>query len=130
MSTKTTGDLGEDLAIQYLESQGWTIFDRNYRYEREELDAVAYAPAEQEELGGEIVFVEVKTRRGTGFGRPEEAVDEAKQRAIVRVAEAWLHERKLEGALCRFDVVAVTLPDDDSSADPEIELFKNAFWVS
>ena len=70
-----------------------------------------------------IVFVEVKARSGLGFGRPEAAVDEAKQRAIRRVAEAYLHERRLIPSPTRFDVVAVLFGD----GDPEVEHFENAF---
>ena len=104
-----TGPLGERLAAAYLEAKGYTVLDRNYRFSREEVDLVCFAPSASGRPGdgGWIVFVEVKTRRGTGFGQPEEAVDEAKQRAIMRVAEAYLHERRLVAALCRFDVVAV-----------------------
>ena len=118
-----TGPLGERLAAAYLEGKGYTVLDRNYRFSREEIDLVCFAPAARPEDGGWIVFVEVKTRRGTGFGRPEAAVDEAKQRAIMRVAEAYLHERRLMAALCRFDVVAVLL----GGGEPEIEHFENAF---
>ncbi|MDX1418915.1 MAG: YraN family protein [Rubricoccaceae bacterium] len=118
-----TGPRGERLAAEFLEAKGYTILDRNYRFEREEVDLVCFAPADRPGDGGWIVFVEVKTRRGLGFGRPEEAVDEAKQRAILRVAEAYLHERRLVAALCRFDVVAVLLGD----GEPEIEHFENAF---
>ena len=118
-----TGPLGERLAAEFLETKGYTVLERNYRFSREEVDLVCFQPAARYEDGGWIVFVEVKTRRGTGFGRPEEAVDEAKQRAILRVAEAYLHERRLGAALCRFDVVAVLL----GSGPPQIEHFENAF---
>lgn len=121
--TERTGPKGERLAAAFLEAKGYTVLDRNYRFSREEVDLVCFAPSVHAEGGGEIVFVEVKARRGHGFGRPEEAVDEAKQRAILRVAEAYLHERRLGLALCRFDVVAVTL----GRGAPEIEHFENAF---
>ena len=118
-----TGPLGERLAAEFLEAKGYAVLDRNFRFMREEVDLVCFAPEDRPGGGGWIVFVEVKTRRGTGFGRPEEAVDEAKQRAIMRVAEAYLHERRLVNALCRFDVVAVLL----GSGPPQIEHFENAF---
>ena len=121
--SKTTGALGEDLAADYLEAKGYRVLDRNYRFMREEIDAVCFLPAERYEDGGELVFVEVKTRRGHGFGRPEEAVDRSKQEAIMRTAEAYLHERRLDGSPCRFDVVAITL----GRGAPEIEHFENAF---
>ena len=126
MSTKKTGDRGEDIAAAYLEARGYRVMERNYRFERAEVDLVCFEPAEVYELGGEIVFVEVKTRRGTGFGRPEEAVTEEKQRSIAKAAEAFLYEHKLEGSPCRFDVVAIIL----GGGEPSIEHFESAFWVT
>ena len=110
---KETGDHGEDLAAAYLEAQGFVVMDRNYRFEREEIDLIVWER-------------EVKTRRGTGFGRPEAAVTPSKQAAIRRVAEAYLYERKLDSTVCRFDVVAVLLPP---GRDPVIEHFRDAFGM-
>ena len=122
MSAAETGRLGEDVAVDLLEAKGYRILDRNYRFSREEVDIVAFQPTPKND-GGMLVFVEVKARRGTGFGRPEDAVDKAKQLAIRRVAEAYLHERRLMPAPVRFDVIAVLLGD----GEPEIEHFENAF---
>jgi putative endonuclease len=119
------GIQGEEMAVAFLEAKGFTVMDRNYRFGREEVDLVCFQPYARWEDGGEIVFVEVKARRGHAFGRPEDAVTPAKQRAIMRVAEAWLHEKKMENALVRFDVVAITL----GPGAPEIEHFENAFGM-
>ena len=124
MSTKTTGDQGEDLAAEYLEGLGYTVLERNYRFERAEVDIVCYRPAKNPAKGGQIIFVEVKARKGLGYGRPEEAVTEAKQRQIRHAARAYLYETGLEGAPARFDVVSVLLRD---RAAPEIEHFEDAF---
>lgn len=124
MNNKDVGDRGEDLAAAHLEARGWLILDRNYRYERAELDIVCYEPTEG---GGTIVFVEVKTRRGLGYGRPEESVTPEKQRTIARVAEAYLYERELLNAPVRFDVVAVLLRD---GSEPVIDHFEHAFDAS
>lgn len=121
-TTRDTGLDGEALAARVLEAKGYTVLDRNYRFLREEIDLVCFAPWPDGE-GGEIVFVEVKARRGAGFGRPEDAVDAAKRQAIMRVAEAYLFERKLSGAIVRFDVVAVTY----GRGEPHVEHFENAF---
>lgn len=118
------GTRGEGIAADFLEAQGYLVLERNYRFERNEVDLVCFEPAEQYERGGELVFVEVKTRQGVGFGRPEEAVTEEKQRRIRRAAEAYLHERRLEGSPCRFDVVGILLHPGRA---PEIEHFKYAF---
>ena len=83
MSTKKIGDRGEQLAAAYLEAQGYIILARQYRFMKAEVDLVCFEPAARYEDGGELVFVEVKTRSGTGFGRPEEAVTEAKKRNMA-----------------------------------------------
>ena len=98
MSTKRIGDRGEDVAAAHLEAQGLVVLERQYRFERAEVDLVCFEPATAYEQGGELVFVEVKTRTGLGYGRPEEAVTEAKQRQVIRAAQAYLHERRLEGS--------------------------------
>lgn len=126
MSNKALGDRGEALAASFLEEQGYVILERNYRFERAEVDLVCFEPAASYERGGELVFVEVKTRSGTGFGRPEEAVTPAKQRSLVRAAGAYLHERRLEGSPCRFDVLSIVLRP---GRPPRIEHLKHAFWA-
>lgn len=126
MTTKDLGDRGEAIAARYLEAEGYVILDRNYRYLRSELDLVCYEPAEDTSRGGEVVFAEVKTRSGLGYGRPEEAVSAVKQRHIARAAQAYLYERKLEKAPCRFDVISIVL---DERGEPQIEHFKRAFWA-
>ncbi|MEP0547979.1 MAG: YraN family protein [Rhodothermales bacterium] len=125
VTTKDTGDHGENLAADYLEAKGYRILERNYRFNREEVDLVCFQPYDDYTQGGELVFVEVKARRGLGYGRPEAAVTRDKQEAIMRVAEAYLHETRLEGALARFDVIAVLL----GGREPEIEHFENAFGM-
>lgn len=99
------------------------VMERNYRYERSELDLVCFEPATVYEAGGVIVFVEVKTRSGKGFGMPEASVSAAKRRHLTHAAQAFLYERQLEGSPCRFDVVSVLL----GAADPEIRHIRDAF---
>lgn len=123
MSAQSVGARGEDLAVDFLESKGYRVIDRNYRFSREEIDIVAFQPAERPQDGGQLVFIEVKTRRGHGFGRPEAAVDRSKQEAIMRTAEAYLHERRLVGSPSRYDVIAITL----EGAEHTLEHFENAF---
>jgi putative endonuclease len=116
------GRRGEDAAAAFLEGKGLRVMDRNYRFGREEVDVVCFEPTPDNQ-GGMIVFVEVKARSGDGFGAPEAAVDEAKQRAIMRVAEAYLHERRLMPSPVRFDVVAVRF----AGGEARIQHFENAF---
>ena len=123
LTTKRLGDRGERIAAQYLEEKGYRVLDRNYRYQRAELDLVCFEPAAAYELGGEIVFVEVKCRQGLGYGRPEEAVNWKKRRQIEKVARAYLYERNMEGAASRFDVVSIHLGD----GEPQVRHYERAF---
>ncbi|MCS7083075.1 MAG: YraN family protein [Bacteroidetes bacterium] len=112
------GRQGEALAAAYLERKGWRILDRNYRFERAEVDLVATD-------GREIVFVEVKTRASLDMGYPEEAVTAHKQRQLYRVAQAWLQERRMWGAPIRFDILAIVWPP---GGQPSIEHLEDALW--
>lgn len=127
--TQRTGERGEDVAAAYLAEKGWHVMDRNYRYERAEIDLVCFEPTGHSDEhpagdGGEVVIVEVKARSGLGFGRPEEAVTPEKQRHVARAAAAYLHERQLENARVRFDVVSVLLKQGQ---EPQVEHFRDAF---
>ena len=121
-TTAEIGRRGEDVAAEFLEAKGYYILDRNYRFGREEIDLVSFQP-NPGNTGGEIVIVEVKARSGTRYGPPEAAVDLPKQKAILRVTEAYLHERRLMPSPVRFDVVAVLFGTDE----PVVEHFENAF---
>jgi putative endonuclease len=72
-----------------------------------------------------VVFIEVKTRRSTDAGRPEEAVGVDKQRRITRLALGFLKRHDLLECASRFDVIAVTWPHN--ARRPVIEHFKSAF---
>lgn len=120
MKPVEVGKMGEERAAVFLESQGFTVLDRNYRFLRNEIDIVV-------STDHEIVFVEVKSRRSRSFGLPEESITRQKKRNLIKVAEAWLHERRLTGARVRFDVVTVMNPGTDQE---KIEHFPAAFWFA
>lgn len=111
------GKKGEKIAVDYLKKKGYRIVERGYRLFRGELDIIAY---DQETL----VFAEVKTRAGTEFGHPEEAVTPAKQNQIKRIAQGYLMERGLGDPNCRFDVLAILINGDDNAV---ITHFEDAF---
>jgi len=96
------GRTGERLAAEALARRGYRILERNFRCCYGEIDLVA-------EDGHELVFVEVKTRRGTAFGRPEEAVTLRKQRKLVEIAAYYLDLHACADRAWRIDVVAVQL---------------------
>lgn len=112
-----TGKLGEELAAKYLEEKGFTIFDRNYNFEKAEVDIVAYIPEE-------IHFIEVKTRSRTSNVHPEEAVTAEKKKNMARVANFYLWERQLVTMPAVFDVIAITL---DDPSQPEIVHMEDYF---
>ena len=109
---------GEDLAYHYLSKQGYRIVARNYRSRsgKGEIDLVGW-DAEQ------LAFIEVKTRASEEFGRPERAVDKAKQRHLVRSADDYLRRSNVAPELVRFDVVSILLQGEQ----PQVELHKDAF---
>lgn len=105
-STKQRGDDAEAQALVFLEAQGLRLMQRNYRlaggpYRRgAEIDLILRA------ADGTLVFVEVRSRRGGGYGGAAASVDAAKQRRIVRAARHFLlRQERLPP--CRFDVVTV-----------------------
>jgi putative endonuclease len=97
------GRRGEALACARLTAAGLRIVARNWRCRLGELDVVAEAP-------GLLVFCEVKTRRGAGYGTPAAAVDAAKQAQLRRLAGAYLHATPHAPCRVRFDVVTVVWP--------------------
>ncbi len=96
----TLGRRGEDAAADYLKRKGMKILERNLRTPVGEIDLVA-------RHGRDLVFIEVKTRRGTAFGAPAEAVGPHKQRQILQTAKWYLNSNRGRGLQPRFDVVAV-----------------------
>lgn len=116
-TTRQTGQEAEELAAAYLESKDWIVLDRNYFFEKAEVDIVATDR-------NYIVFVEVKMRSNTYFGHPEEYVTPAKEKNIKKAAEAWIYERKMETAVVRFDVISIV---QKGNAAPQITHFEDAF---
>ena len=114
----TLGRQGEEAAARYLQSQGMKIVERNLRTPVGEIDLVA-------KNRRVLAFVEVKTRRGTAFGSPGEAVGPRKQRQIVQTAKWYLNDKPHKGLQPRFDVIAVIV----SGETFQIEHIDNAFEV-
>lgn len=110
------GTAGEDVAVQFLEKNGYKILERNYRFERAEIDIIA-------QDGEELVFVEVKTRRSDSYGAPEDAVTEEKQEQIRAAAEGYLYQHDIDNRPCRFDIVAIEFKDGKR----ELRHLKDAF---
>lgn len=117
MNTVETGRSAEQVAADFLEAGGYEILDRNFTYRKVgEIDIIA-------RHGGELVFVEVRSRYSHLYGSPEASLTPAKLRGVRRTAEAWMLQRKCYGMPCRFDVIAV----DYSTGRLQVRHLPNAF---
>ena len=100
--TAALGRWGEQLAADHLTALGMTVLARNWRCARGELDLVLH------DADGTVVFCEVKTRSGTGFGEPSEAVGRRKAARLRALACLWLADHRPPGTTeLRFDVVSI-----------------------
>jgi putative endonuclease len=111
------GRRGEELACERLAALGLRVVERNWRCRSGEIDVVAAGP-------GLLVFCEVKTRRGHGYGTPAEAVTSAKRARLRRLAAAYLAAVEHPPCTVRFDVVTVTWP---RGAAPVVDHLEAAF---
>jgi putative endonuclease len=112
MHNKTKGNQGEDLAVDYLQWQGYELLERNYRHGRSEVDIIVL----KENL---LVFVEVKLRSGNAYGEPETFVSEHQQEKIREAAEEYLYAINWSKNI-RFDIITV-------DAQGKLEHFEDAF---
>ena len=113
MNKRQTGSRYEETAAAFLTSKGYRVLERNFRCRQGEIDLIARD-------GNDLVFVEVKFRRGKGQGLPEEAVDFRKQEKIRQAARYYLYRNGYEeDTACRFDVVGIL--------NGQIRLIRNAF---
>lgn len=148
MNTRFAGDVGEKIAADYLEKEGYKILERNAKYCDCEADLICECYIDENgnlirrnaKTGfvekvhkllkiqplnkGErtIVFVEVKTRYGKEFGSAEEAVTAYKAGRYVTAAKSYLSQKHISGTNVRFDIVAI---DDEG-----IRHIENAFCVN
>lgn len=110
------GKEGEAEAILFLEKQGYQIRHRNWHSGKKELDIVA-------EHQGELIVIEVKTRRNKQFGDPEESINEKKLRRIVAAADAYIRKFRIDLPV-RFDIISLT----GENSPWEITHIKDAFY--
>ena len=97
---KFLGRAGEIKAAEFLEKKGFKILKTNFKTHLGEIDIIA-------EDNGTLVFVEVKTRSGDGYGAPSEAVDYKKREKYFKVASEYLVRENKSDSVCRFDVVEI-----------------------
>ncbi len=89
MSNKKLGQIGEDIAVEYLKKKGYKIIERNYKKAWGEIDVVA-------KKEGKIIFFEVKTLNGRSANIfPESNITQEKIRRLKKTVETYIHERKI-----------------------------------
>lgn len=117
-SPQEVGEFGEGVACQWLRACGEKVLYRNYSAPQGgEVDIVA-------RRGKLLLFIEVKTRRAGGVGRPLDAVDRGKQELIERGANSWLKLLKTRRIPWRFDVIEIIL---EEGKKPHVHRVENAF---
>lgn len=104
MTRAEIGAFGEQRAVEHLTATGLRTLARNWRCRYGELDVIVEDPGHST-----VVFVEVKTRTGDGFGGLAEAVTPQKVRRIRRLAALWLAAQDTHWAAVRIDVIGVQL---------------------
>lgn len=113
---KTLGNLGEDLACEYLTSHGHVILDRNWRYGHLEIDIIS-----KDSQG--LHFVEVKSRVAPVSAEPEENVGWQKQRRLTSAANAYLNSRTAGDLEVTFDIITVVFDGEKT----DIRYYNQAF---
>jgi putative endonuclease len=103
---KEVGAIGEKLAADFLKKRGYKIIQRNFRCREGEIDIIA----QKDEC---LVFVEVRTKKNTAFGTPEESVTLSKREKLISLANAYIQAYNKPPQSWRIDVVAVELTPDN-----------------
>lgn len=95
------GQLGEEEAVRYLQSKGYTIKETNWRFAKAEIDIIA----ENDEW---LVMVEVKTRSADTYGNPEDFVSRKQQRHLIRAANQYAEQHPTDKDI-RFDIISILM---------------------
>ena len=117
MKRRDTGILGEKLAKDFLRKQGYHIKEINYRCPHGEIDIIA-------KHKDYLVFIEVRTKRSTEFGSPEESITPVKKERLKATAYHYRQTYDNLPPLWRIDVVAIEL--NQRGKPSRIELIENA----
>ncbi|MFB9053179.1 YraN family protein [Formosa undariae] len=110
------GKLGEEEAVHFLLKNGYQIIERNYRYQRAEVDILA-------KKGDVLAVVEVKTRSSTDFGNPQDFVKPKQIQRLVTAVDAYVTSNNLDVEV-RFDIIAIV----SSKKGLELEHLEDAFY--
>jgi putative endonuclease len=118
ISNTQIGQIGEDLACDFILKQGYVILERNWRYKKAEIDIVC----KKDEI---LVFIEVKCKSSSYFGEPEDAVDEAKEALLIDAAQRYMDKIAYNWEI-RFDIISIVL--DAQKRIRTLKHFEDAFF--
>lgn len=110
------GKKGEQLAVDFLLKKGFTIRDKNWRYQKAEVDIIA-------QKKGTLIVVEVKTRSTTDFGNPQDFVNPKKIKLLVSAIDEYVTSKNLNVEV-RFDIIAIVKENNNY----KIEHLEDAFY--
>lgn len=110
------GELGEEMALDHLVKNGYTIIEKNWRFQKAEIDLIA-------QKGTILVCVEVKTRSTNEFGDPQDFVDSKKIKSLLKAMNQYVESNDLDVDV-RFDVIAII----HNKYQTKLEHFEDAFW--
>lgn len=105
MNTKKIGDKGENFAVKILETKGYEILERNYRFKRCEIDIIALH-------NNLLIFIEVKSLHSFNHGYPEERVNQAKINKLMEAAENYIYAINWQKDI-RFDILSINLNEPE-----------------
>ncbi|MFN3757193.1 MAG: YraN family protein [Flavobacterium sp.] len=109
------GKLGEEIAANYLDQQGYEILERNWKFEKAEVDILA----QKDDF---LVAVEVKTRTTDAFGLPQEFLKPAQIKRLVKAVDEYMQQHKITNEV-RFDVIAIIIHKKDHTLEHIIDAF-------
>lgn len=110
------GNKGEEVALEYLIENGFTVLETNWHFGKEEIDIIAINTEY-------LIVVEVKTRSTAEFGNPYDFVNRNKQRLLIKAAQAYVERHRIQQEV-RFDIISVILNDSTT----RITHLANAFY--
>ena len=117
MTKDELGNWGEEYSVIYLQKKGYEVVERNYRFQKNEIDIIA-------KFGNNLIIVEVKTRQTAEIGEPWRAVTKSKQKQIIKVANQYVQAHQIDLDV-RFDIVSIV----HNSYRTEIDHIEGAFDV-
>ncbi|TYB76032.1 YraN family protein [Bizionia gelidisalsuginis] len=110
------GKEGEKMAVAYLQKKGYAILERNYRFQKAEVDIIA-------QLKDILAIVEVKTRSTADFGNPQDFVKPKQIQRLVSAVHEYVTDNKLDVEV-RFDIIAII----KENKTVKLEHLENAFY--